>query len=452
MVWSRLSGTAGPFRLTRWFFILGFFAIIGSSAVSAWLLSAFLKATWLHQDALITQQFVTSIVRARQAEQHFAAGDPNIAEGALEGLFAEIALAPHVFRANFFGLNSVVLWSSDDVFIGSTFESNPDLERALEGHLVVEEGVIGEVRKAEHAFLPGPTQPFIEYYIPISLESGETVGVIELYRSPEPVLQAIEHSRSLVWTSALIAGLVIYLLLGWLVRRADIIIRNQTRELSDNQAMAAIGEVSSAVAHGLRNPLASIRTSAELALESELPNDTRAVFRNIVGLSDRLENWIRDLLNSLRLDWLEYELCDVRHLVRDTLVDYEQEARRQSVEIAIDQPGELPLVRGNTIALRQVIGCLVANALEAMIDGGRLQIAMSSQPAAKRVAIAVSDTGDGPAADRDPFDAFVTTKGSGLGVGLALARRIVERHGGSLDLSRSATSGAVATILLPVEE
>ena len=122
------------------------------------------------------------------------------------------------------------------------------------------------------------------------------VGVVELYKVPADLFETLAEGRRLIWLAAVVAAAFLYAALFWIVLRAQRIIEIQGDRLVESESLAVVGEMGSAVAHGLRNPLAAIRSSAELALESPLPDQARECAQDIVAQVDRLEGWVRQLL------------------------------------------------------------------------------------------------------------------------------------------------------------
>lgn len=411
----------------------------------------------LHRDAVVTMELVNSIVHAGGGEPLFLSRTGTAADDVLENLFSKIAGIPDIMRANVYRENRSIIWSSDPEFIDVEFNTNPDLDRAFLGELVVEEGVVGEVRKAEHAFLEGNEKMgarFIEAYIPVSsLKGEEIIGVVEVYKSPEALLDAVDAGKRLVWLTATVGGLILYLVLFWIVKRTSRVILEQQDRLVANETMAAIGEMSSAVAHGLRNPLASIRSSAELALHDTSETATREALTDVVTQADRLEAWIRELLTGTRPTSVELEPLDIGDLLEDCLNGYEGTLSKRGIAISLDIKEVHPLIKGNRIALRQVFNSLLSNAVEAMPSGGSLAVSSTLDGLGQSVLVRIVDSGvgipDGQASRL--MEAFVTTKGDGVGIGLTLARRIVERHGGELKICPANDGGTEASVQLPLE-
>ncbi len=440
------------FNLVRWFLVLGFTSIAITSVASAFVLSNFLKRNMLERDANVTMEFVNSIVHAAHAGPHLTASDPDDGNEVLEKLFAQIASVPEVIRANLYGKNRTILWSSDPAFVGAVFQTNSELDRAFNGGIEIEEGLVGENKKAEHAFLKGAGTRFVENYLPIwSGDRREVIGVAEVYKTPDALYRAINHGTKLIWINAIMGGIVLYIALIWIIHRANLVIDEQQRQIVDAQALAAIGEMASAVAHGLRNPLASIRTSAEVSLGDAPPPPVEEALRDIVAQSDRLELWVRELLTSSRPEAFEFELVQINDLLSRSAEAYVAQMKRQSVKLELRLDSKAGPIEANAVALGQVVNSLIANALEAMPNGGELAITSSCMDAGKTVSIAVIDTGQGIAESEigQVFEPFVTTKGTGLGVGLPLAKRIIERHRGRLGLSAAPGGGTVASIELP---
>lgn len=441
-----------PFNLVRWFLILSFTSIAITSTASAYLLSRFLTDNMLRRDAVVTMEFVNSLVRAEQAGGHLIASDPERGNEALERLFAQIARIPDVLRANLYGKSRAILWSSDPEFIGAVFQTNQELDHAFGGELQFEEGVVGERKKAEHAFLEGHGVRFVENYLPIWNNNGKAViGVVEVYKSSVPLYRAIDRGSGLIWTNALAGGALLYVVLIWIIYRANIVINQQQQQIAESEALAAVGEMASAVAHGLRNPLASIRSSAELSLEDEAHETVRESLRDIVRQADRLEKWVRELLTSSHPDSIDVEPVQINRLLHDIAEAFGSQMKRRRVHFALQLAADLRPVKANAVALSQVLNSLIANSLEAMPDGGALTVATALANGGRTAVISIADTGQGIAEHQlgEVFQPFVTTKGTGLGVGLPLAKRIIERHRGRLELSPAPGGGTVARIEIP---
>lgn len=444
-----------PFDLTRWFLLLSLVTIILITAASAALLSTFLSGNMLRRDAVVAQEFLDSIVRAENGQALFTDRDAAPEIKRFENLFRQIAAIPDVLRANVFASDRTILWSSDAEFIGVEFATNPDLDEAFLGDLVIEQGVVGEVRKAEQAFLEGEGARFIENYIPVWGADGDTViGVVELYKSPSALYAAIRTGQQLIWLSAAVAGIVLYLALFWIIRRASRVIQEQQSRLVASETLAVVGEMASAVAHGLRNPLASIRSSAELALEERPSEPLRESLTDIVRQSDRLEGWIREFITSARPMAVELERVTLDDVIGECVEAFESQLASRGIRKDVDVGDALPAILGSPASLRQVLNSLIANAAEAMPRGGDLVITAHPDASGRHIHICVADSGHGvpPEQANKLFQPFSTSKGSGLGVGLYLARRIIERHRGTLELATPAAGGTRATIRIPVAE
>jgi len=217
------------------------------------------------------------------------------------------------------------------------------------------------------------------------------------------------------------------------------------------ERMSTIGRLATSIVHDLRNPLAAIYGGAEMLIDLDLPPpQVKRLAANIYHSAGRLREMLSDLAGVARGKVNCAENCDVREVIAAACDAAASEAENQGATIVLklsDQPIELPLDR---VRMERVLFNLITNALEAMPDGGSINIGASQVD--DYALIDVEDTGAGiPAEIRDRlFEPFATAgKKDGLGLGLALSRQTVVDHGG--DMWMEPAAGARFVIRLPLK-
>jgi two-component system, NtrC family, sensor histidine kinase HydH len=171
----------------------------------------------LMRDAEVSREFLESIVAAEKTRDYRSPNAPPLSPEALTLFVEHLPTLPDLARANLYGADRTVLWSTDQELIGRRFETNTELERALQGEIVVESGrVAADESKAEHIGLGkkaerGQSKYFVEAYLPIRDEGGQKVfAVVEIYKLPRALFDAIDQGVYLVWISDAIGGLILY--------------------------------------------------------------------------------------------------------------------------------------------------------------------------------------------------------------------------------------------------
>jgi two-component system, NtrC family, sensor histidine kinase HydH len=437
------------FNLIRWFSILSLVTIgIASVATSVWL-SRFLSSHMLWRDAEVTMGFVESIAKVQKAAPYFSGKMPI--DSNWEEFFEHISGVSDVLRANAYSKDGNVIWSSDKTLIGKKFEDNDELDDAFKGQLVIGGGITSKDKlpKAEHVHLSDAPIRYVENYVPLRDQGGEVVGVIELYRTPTALYETINKGKKYVWLGGIASGLFLYAMLYWMVRRASRTIAQQQEQIVQAETMATIGELSGAVAHSIRNPLASIRSSAEL-IHEDSDGAIKDTSGDIIAEVDRVEGWVRDLLLYARPISEKIKKECLNSIIKEALAGYERELEKRGITASANLGNNLPTVQGNAPLLLQVMNNLIANAMEAMPDGGRVSVSSELGPGPS-VQVSVTDNGIGIAQEQivKIFKPFHTNKPKGLGLGLALVKRIVERHGGNIEVDSKPGRGTTILLSFP---
>lgn len=444
---------ARRFSLTRWFSLLSFLCIAATCVILSAVLSRFLTSSLLDRDARIMAEVVQSIAEVQDAGGYFDSTDAAARERNLQEFFAHIGKLPDVLRTNIYGRDQRVLWSSDKSLIGTYLGPNHELEEALEGQIAVESGEIGSTDdvKPEHLLLRSQEPRFVENYLPVRARpGGPVIGVVEVYRVPVALFQTIGRGLRLIWGIALGCGLFLYLTLFWIVRRADRLIEEQSARLLESETLAVIGEMTGAITHGIRNPLASIRSSAELCQDDPSPG-VREAARDITAEVDRLTEWVRQLLTYSEQEPTRLAPVELGPLLESCLQGFERERQRRGVQLDLAIEPGLPAVRAERVRLGHAFNSLLSNALEAMPNGGSLRVAAGPAPKGRAVRVSIRDDGVGIPRDQLPrvFVPFFTSKRKGLGLGLPLVKRIVTRFGGTVAIASEPGQGTVITVELP---
>ncbi|MCS7311425.1 MAG: ATP-binding protein [Acidobacteria bacterium] len=222
-----------------------------------------------------------------------------------------------------------------------------------------------------------------------------------------------------------------------------------------SERWAAVGELSSYVAHNIRNPLASIRSAAQVGLEDLERGDVGSVregFQDIIQVVDRLERWTRHLLDLTRPVVLRPSRGDVNSLLREVVACLRPKGAAKGLRWVLDLDESLPPRYLDWEQTEQALIALVVNAVDASRPGGTIRVASSPTPGGG-VLIVVQDTGVGMSEEvrRRAFEPYFTTKPDGVGMGLPMAKRVVEAHGGTINIVSQEGVGTTVTVYLPGE-
>lgn len=258
--------------------------------------------------------------------------------------------------------------------------------------------------------------------------------------------------------AGILAALVLMANLGQSLRRERQHRERLTEELRRAEHLAALGRLLAGVAHEVRNPLAAIRSTAQLF--QRLPPSSRDPSRldPIVQSVDRLNALVSRLLFFVRSGHEERRPVDLNAIVQETQTLLRAQADSQRVALQTDPAPDIPRLLGSAQALQQVVLNLMTNALQAMPDGGTLLCRTRLSPRLRgdegeSVELLIADRGPGISAEAMPhlFEPFHTTRPEGTGLGLALCREIVQQHGGRIELDTLDGWGAVFRVTLPLE-
>ncbi|HXJ84328.1 MAG TPA: ATP-binding protein [Candidatus Methylomirabilis sp.] len=235
-------------------------------------------------------------------------------------------------------------------------------------------------------------------------------------------------------------------------------------QLRRSDRLAALGTLAAGLAHEIKNPLSSLQTFTRLIPRKFHDQRFRETFERVVPQElDRINGIVDRLLELARPHRLNLKPVQVSALLERVLDLYVNQIEAKQITVLRAYTPDLPAIQGDEEHLYQAFLNIVANALEAMSTGGRLTLRASRpedrdwlpngrRSPARGVKVEIEDTGSGislPAADRI-FNPFFTTKEAGTGLGLALAHKIIEDHGGSITFRSTPGVGTTFRLLLPV--
>ena len=230
----------------------------------------------------------------------------------------------------------------------------------------------------------------------------------------------------------------------------------QEAEAKANRAdrLAALGQLTAGLAHELRNPLSTMKTSAEMlarhvASENEIAREMAGYIASEV---DRTNSLITRFLDFARPQQLKLESADITVMLDHAIARFEREQKGSSVTVFKNYSPDVPPVRLDAQLMERVIANLLLNAAQASPAGA--VVTVKTQRAGAFIEIAVIDRGSGIDAKNleNIFNPFFTTKPEGMGFGLAIVSKIVTEHGGRITVESTKGEGSVFRVLLPIED
>jgi C4-dicarboxylate-specific signal transduction histidine kinase len=280
----------------------------------------------------------------------------------------------------------------------------------------------------------------------------------------QPLAASLNRSieGTLLVPLALAPYIAIALGAGWFdeVRRYQQQLRLTQLQLIQSEKLDSMGRIAAGVAHEVKNPLMILLTGVKILSKrvDSADESTKLLLADMVDAITRADRIIGGLLSYAREGALELRRADLNDVVRRSLllVKHEIESRRTRVETDFDS--SLPGVMLDEFKIQQVLVNVITNALHALDRDGEIRITTSvaSRRRGDTAVIRVADSGPGipPEHLRKIFDPFFTTKpaGSGTGLGLSVARQIVELHGGTIEIGNHAGGGAEVTITFQIAE
>lgn len=237
-------------------------------------------------------------------------------------------------------------------------------------------------------------------------------------------------------------------------------LKEQMYEMQRTERMVAFGELSAGLAHEIKNPLAGIKVSMEvLSGTSNISEDDRAIMLRMAEEIKRIELLIKSLLNFAKPPKPQLMATDINNILDKTIEfslrhPFFISHNTTAINVVKNFDMSLPDVTADPMQLEQAFMNLLLNAIDAMPDGGILNVKTSYDTALNSAGIEISDTGKGmdKGVKDKIFQPFFTTKSKGTGLGLAITKQLIAQHGGDISVESSIGKGTSFKIILPVKQ
>jgi signal transduction histidine kinase len=319
------------------------------------------------------------------------------------------------------------------------------------------------------SLLPGSAKVFctLKTYVPFRQENklgehvGEIMGVIEVVQDLSEDLEAIVSLQARVIILSLAIMSVLFAILSLIVVRANRIMAERAEErllleeqLNEAQRLASLGKMVAAVSHEIKNPLGIVRSTAEILgnrISKVAPGNERLA-HIIVEETSRLDGIVREFLDFARPREVKKTAGSLNAVIERLLRFMEPELQQKAVRVETRLDQELPEIFFDSEQIYQVLFNIVFNAIQAMPEGGVLAMKTGRGPEKNTVLAEISDSGVGipPEKLEQIFTPFYTDKNRGTGLGLTIAKSIVDKHKGRISVASMPGEGSVFTVLLPV--
>ncbi|WP_310600996.1 ATP-binding protein [Desulfobulbus sp.] len=318
--------------------------------------------------------------------------------------------------------------------------------------------------------LPGNAEVFctLKTYVPFRQENklgertGEIMGVIEVVQDLSEDFEAIIMLQSRVIVLSLVIMSVLFTILSLIVVRANRIMAERAEErlrleeqLGEAQRLATLGKMVAAVSHEIKNPLGIVRSTAEILgnrIGKVAPGNEKLA-DIIVQETSRLDGIVRQFLDFARPRDLYRSSGSLNSVVERLVSFMESEFQHKGVRVHTALADDLPDILFDAEQMYQVALNMAFNAIQAMPEGGDLYLETAFLVAENAVMLEVADTGLGipPEKLEQVFAPFYTDKNRGTGLGLPIAKNIVEKHQGSITVSSRVGEGSVFRVILPLD-
>ncbi len=290
--------------------------------------------------------------------------------------------------------------------------------------------------------------------------SGRVLGVVEIVQDLSEDYKTIFKIQILVIITCTVLMGALFVVLVFVVKRGESIIQRRAMErlrlkerLARAEKLSSLGEMAAGISHEIRNPLGIIRSSAELLKKKAAKVDpTNTIPDIIVEESSRLNSIITDFINYAKPRNPNIAPCRVEEVIEKNITFLEAQMNKQGYIIEKRYQNSLPQIMADSNMLYQSFLNILINAMQAMPNGGRILVELSSND--HLLTVHFDDEGKGipPENLEKIWDPFFTTKDMGTGLGLGIVKNIIESHGGSIQIVNRPVRGARVTIELPVKQ
>jgi len=223
-------------------------------------------------------------------------------------------------------------------------------------------------------------------------------------------------------------------------------------QLRRSEKLSTLGEMAAVLAHEIRNPLGSIRGTAEILRDDYRPGDPKHEFIEIqIKETERLNHVVEDFLRMARQQPVELRDCSIREELETIVTLVTRDAQDRGIALRLEATPQETIVRGDGEKLRQAFLNIVINALQATPSGGSVSIVLNKIDSEFEITFRDSGAGIAPDDLQRIFEPFYTTKPDGTGLGLAVTRKIIEAHGGTLVVESELGKGTTVLVRLPGE-
>jgi two-component system, NtrC family, sensor histidine kinase HydH len=369
----------------------------------------------------------------------------------------------NVEMVNIYSMKDLVAYSFSKELIGLENLGGTSYRTALEGNAnskLMQKGSLWEL------FLGVPKEIKIVTFAPLRAEkplspvSGPVLGVVEIVQDLSDDYKSIFRFQVMTLITGSVVMLILFLIMIIVVKRGESIIQKRAQErlrlkeqLSRAKHLSSLGEMVAGVSHEIRNPLGIISSSAELLKKKMAAQGVQNRMPDIIiEESARLNNIITDFLNFAKPKTPNRFACKVEDVIAKNIQFLSSDMALHGYTIHTHFEKGLPLIRADADMLYQAFLNLLINAMQAMPDGGSIDIVMKGGD--KSLWIYFEDQGQGltQKAAEKIWDPFFTTKDKGTGLGLGIVKNIIEGHEGQIRIDNRPEGGARVSIRIPVHE